>query len=1036
MQSVATDRREALPEALRDALVWYAEYLRDAREFNVEKTRECVEIVEECWRLMKRGESPKIDFLNAELDALADQIDAFVRDVAAPGRPMASTPLLSSALNEWYGFIASSLPSATEDEDAAAERAEGETEALPEAYGEEDSTDETTERGEELAEDPVGDASKDVGEPNLAALGFFMKYLRTESAYDESDAKKLGECVEECWRIAKRGECAGIDFLGEDLDALADQIDAFVCDLERTGRPRATVLDYSSALNSWYDFRAWLLEPDADEEPANVEAASVDEFVPVPENDRIASEYTDDAPDDCDESRGFQIVDTEFEEDEDYEELERDDDMAGDERKRTLKDYLAYLRGKGVPVHAAPGYRDDLQSLFFLCDSGDISDVDLLSQDRRSLEKDVETILGNARFQEKFASDAERVKEALRYWIDFRAPEEEADLENATVVFTGKSYAMNELYELYIVYVLKKRSTTIASALNYLRELKLRQRDALDLELSPATLVDDDLSRVDLVFDKLCDLKSLTPLAKTSYKAWNETLNALKTGVPIAPREISVETLMSQYKDYLVAQGNLESLTISDYVRSMRLVGDFVLRKKDAILYRLLFSTDSGLVAKATVRLKSIKGFMKFSRIQHHHPSTSLNRWFQFISSLNIETGGSETPKTEELPDSVLDEISAYVEYLQEQRHLESSRAEEFGEIVKMYCRLASRKEIQAVDFHDADSKLFDSKISAVVKELSAPGRSIAGANNIRLALECCVKFVEWMYPSDDSVTGTQGRSSLVDDVKIPDNSEVKKPEEVVETTSEATFAPRKLSSSEYFIGGRFYTMDRLYDLFVKYLTFRRRLKQASAENYLRSVKLSQDDAKKNRIDPPSLVCDDLESVAEALDALEARVIVKSFERTALRAWLEFLGALQAGDEIKAETEPIDVVPENGKASAGGLIDNFKDYLKNETNLAGNTVNNYVGAMRHIRGWLKNKKARGWLFSSDYKRVRKTIKVIKQKQSFLEFNKKMHRQTGAALRFWIQFIRSQMGEEGVDQLASSKINAAGRELFLLHIPRP
>ena len=72
--------------------------------------------------------------------------------------------------------------------------------------------------------------------------------------------------------------------------------------------------------------------------------------------------------------------------------------MAEEGHKRVVSEYVADLKEKGVKSWTASSYGEELNGVFCLLNAGYCPDVDLLSRDRKRLERDVESLLDNLRF--------------------------------------------------------------------------------------------------------------------------------------------------------------------------------------------------------------------------------------------------------------------------------------------------------------------------------------------------------------------------------------------------------------------------------------------------------------------------------------------------------------------------------------------------------------------------------------------------------------------------------------------------------------
>ncbi|MBS7337717.1 MAG: hypothetical protein KIG81_07660, partial [Thermoguttaceae bacterium] len=206
--------------------------------------------------------------------------------------------------------------------------------------------------------------------------------------------------------------------------------------------------------------------------------------------------------------------------------------MAEEGHKRVVSEYVADLKEKGVKSWTASSYGEELNGVFCLLNAGYCPDVDLLSRDRKRLERDVESLLDNLRFLKEYGGAATRLRDLLTRWIDFRAPSAADD----ALLARGTRYSMDDLRFLFVVYVLKRRTVAFDTAKNYLREIQSCEVEAQSVGLSPMIFADASPARVEAAFDKLNARKPFVGIAATSVAAWKEMLAALRSGEPFAPR--------------------------------------------------------------------------------------------------------------------------------------------------------------------------------------------------------------------------------------------------------------------------------------------------------------------------------------------------------------------------------------------------------------------------------------------------------------------------------------------------------------------
>lgn len=304
--------------------------------------------------------------------------------------------------------------------------------------------------------------------------------------------------------------------------------------------------------------------------------------------------------------------------------------MAEEGHKRVVSEYVADLKEKGVKSWTASSYGEELNGVFCLLNAGYCPDVDLLSRDRKRLERDVESLLDNLRFLKEYGGDATRLRDLLTRWIDFRAPSAADD----ALLARGTRYSMDDLRFLFVVYVLKRRTVAFDTAKNYLREIQSCEVEAQSVGLSPMIFADASPARVEAAFDKLNARKPFVGIAATSVAAWKEMLAALRSGEPFAPRELPFETLISRFQEYLIDKTSVVVSTVAVYVGVMKKIRFLVCETQDPTLCRLLFSTDRILVKKTLEKLKQLKAFSRFNEKRRGQPSSVLNKWVEFIADL------------------------------------------------------------------------------------------------------------------------------------------------------------------------------------------------------------------------------------------------------------------------------------------------------------------------------------------------------------------------------------------------------------------
>ena len=329
-------------------------------------------------------------------------------------------------------------------------------------------------------------------------------------------------------------------------------------------------------------------------------------------------------------------------------------------RKIILAEFVADLKEKGVKSWTASSCEADLYGVFCLCDQGFCPGVDIMSRDRKRLERDAESLLDDTRFLEEFGGDATRLRDSLTRWIDFRALDAANGLQDDTLLIGGTRYSMDDLHYLFLVFVLKRRSVTFDTAKNYLREMKLRETEAQSLGLSLMTLAYSP-RMVEAVFDELNDSKPFTGLAATSVSAWKEMLAALRSGVSFTSQELDFNTLILRFQEYLTDKTSLVESTINCYVAAIKNVRLDFLENQDPLLRRFLFSTDRLLVQKALEKLKPLGGFKRFNMKRYSHPSAALNKWVEFVADLegSAESAAAPTPVENKPDDSPASSVSA-----------------------------------------------------------------------------------------------------------------------------------------------------------------------------------------------------------------------------------------------------------------------------------------------------------------------------------------------------------------------------------------
>lgn len=321
-------------------------------------------------------------------------------------------------------------------------------------------------------------------------------------------------------------------------------------------------------------------------------------------------------------------------------------------RKLILAEFVADLKEKGVKSWTASSCEADLYGVFCLCDQGFCPGVDIMSRDRKRLEKDAESLLDDTRFLEEFGGDATRLRDSLTRWIDFRALDErddlQDDLQDDPLLIRGTRYSMDDLHYLFVVYVLKRRPVAFGTAKSYLREMQFREIEARSAGLAPMALVDASPARVDAAFDELNARKPFTGIAATSVSAWKQMLVALRSGEPFVPRELPFDTLISRFQEYLTDKTSVVASTVNSYVGAMKNVRHLVLDTRRLLLCRLLFSTDSFLVRKAFEQLDSLKCFKRFNKELHRQPSAALGKWVEFIADLESSAESVAAPTLDE----------------------------------------------------------------------------------------------------------------------------------------------------------------------------------------------------------------------------------------------------------------------------------------------------------------------------------------------------------------------------------------------------
>ena len=330
-------------------------------------------------------------------------------------------------------------------------------------------------------------------------------------------------------------------------------------------------------------------------------------------------------------------------------------------RKIILAEFVADLKEKGVKSWTASSCEADLYGVFCLCDQGFCPGVDIMSRDRKRLERDAESLLDDTRFLEEFGGDATRLRDSLIRWIDFRALDAADGLQDDTLLIGGTRYSMDDLHYLFVVYVLKRRPVAFGTAKNYLREMQFREIEARSAGLSAMTLAAASPARVDAAFDELNARKPFTGIAATSVSAWKQMLAALRSGEPFAPRELPFDTLISRFQEYLTDKTSVVASTVNSYVGAMKDVRLFVRDTRRLLLCRILFSTDSFLVRKAFEQLDSLKCFKRFNKELHRQPSAALGKWVEFIADLesSVESVAAPTPDVSAPVDDPAPSVSA-----------------------------------------------------------------------------------------------------------------------------------------------------------------------------------------------------------------------------------------------------------------------------------------------------------------------------------------------------------------------------------------
>lgn len=329
--------------------------------------------------------------------------------------------------------------------------------------------------------------------------------------------------------------------------------------------------------------------------------------------------------------------------------------------KLILAEFVADLKEKGVKSWTASSCEADLYGVFCLCDQGFCPGVDIMSRDRKRLERDAESLLDDTRFLEEFGGDATRLRDSLTRWIDFRALDAADGLQDDTLLIGGTRYSMDDLHYLFVVYVLKRRPVAFGTAKNYLREMQFREIEARSAGLSAMTLAAASPARVDAAFDELNARKPFTGIAATSVSAWKQMLAALRSGEPFVPRELPFDTLISRFQEYLTDKTSVVASTVNSYVGAMKNVRLFVRDTRRLLLCRLLFSTDSFLVRKAFEQLDSLKCFKRFNKELHRQPSAALGKWVEFIADLesSVESVAAPTPDVSAPVDDTAPSVSA-----------------------------------------------------------------------------------------------------------------------------------------------------------------------------------------------------------------------------------------------------------------------------------------------------------------------------------------------------------------------------------------